>query len=441
MKTALRIVGLLFLAFVAYAYFEMSSDSEKEPADVDKMLNDPEGYVATHAPAALHPELAAQIPDSDDKSEQASPKAVSPSPNPANDVTAKDTASTASLDTNSATPIADSVSNPIKPWTPPAVMPAQSNWTWTTSDGTTYQDVVVTKIEPTTVTITHSLGVAHIPISSLPADIQKKLNYDPAAASQIATLVEDKLVSSDGTAFASPAQPIQYYIFYYSARWCPPCHAYTPELVKWYSQFQPAHPNFELIFVSEDTSEAEMLAYMKEMAVPWPAMRFDQLAHAGDFQGPGVERYAGNVIPFLALVDASGKLLAKSYESGDMVSPTPVMDKIALLTAGALPTGEITKAPSAAPSAITATAPDAQVVKPWSPPNVMPSQPNWTWNMLDGSTYSDVVVTKIEPDTVKITHSLGVAHIPMNLLPQDIQKKLNYDPHASADVPVTSNGK
>ena len=33
-------------------------------------------------------------------------------------------------------------------------------------------------------------------------------------------------------------------------------------------------------------------------------------------------------------------------------------------------------------------------------------------------------MTKIEPDTVSITHSMGVAHIPINLLPPDIQKQL-----------------
>jgi hypothetical protein len=65
-------------------------------------------------------------------------------------------------------------------------MPAQTNWTWTTMDGKTYQNVVVTKIEPDTVTITHSLGVAHVDISTLPADIQKQLNYDPSAAAGLA---------------------------------------------------------------------------------------------------------------------------------------------------------------------------------------------------------------------------------------------------------------
>jgi hypothetical protein len=39
---------------------------------------------------------------------------------------------------------------PTKAWAPPDVMPSKPNWTWTTSDGRTYQDVVVTKIEPDT---------------------------------------------------------------------------------------------------------------------------------------------------------------------------------------------------------------------------------------------------------------------------------------------------
>ena len=63
------------------------------------------------------------------------------------------------------------------------MIPAQPNWTWTTfPDSKTYQNVVINKIEVDTVSITHSMGVAHIPISTLPPDIQKQLNYDPAAA-------------------------------------------------------------------------------------------------------------------------------------------------------------------------------------------------------------------------------------------------------------------
>jgi hypothetical protein len=71
---------------------------------------------------------------------------------------------------------------PPAAWAPPSPLPAQDNWTWTTSDGQTYNNVVITKIDSDTVAITHSLGVAHVPISTLPANIQKQLNYDPQAA-------------------------------------------------------------------------------------------------------------------------------------------------------------------------------------------------------------------------------------------------------------------
>src|ERR1700761_5323926 len=72
---------------------------------------------------------------------------------------------------------------PPKAWAPPDPIPAQPNWTWTTLDGTTYHNVVVTKVGPTTVSISHAMGVAHdIPIANLPPDLQKQLNYDPVAA-------------------------------------------------------------------------------------------------------------------------------------------------------------------------------------------------------------------------------------------------------------------
>jgi hypothetical protein len=92
---------------------------------------------------------------------------------------APNTPSSAAASTNTAaiTPPAQ----PFKKWTPPAVIPAQPHWTWTTDDKT-YQDVVINQIDSQTVTITHSMGVTHLDISTLPPDIQKQLNYDPAIA-------------------------------------------------------------------------------------------------------------------------------------------------------------------------------------------------------------------------------------------------------------------
>lgn len=233
---------------------------------------------------------------------------------------------------------------PSKPWSPPDMLPAQPNWTWVTSDGKTYQDVVVTDVEADTVGIMHSLGAAHVLISTLPPDIQKQLNYDPTAASQIPVMIRDKLVSTDGTPASAPDPSVQYYAIYYSAQWCPPCHAFTPRLVKWYNQFKPAHPNFELIFVSDDYNEAAMLDYMREMSMPWPGVRFNDLKHGGDnglkaggFQASGIEKFAGAGIPDLVLVSAGGKVLADSYRRGEYVGPEVVVNRINKLVGGVAP--------------------------------------------------------------------------------------------------------
>jgi nucleoredoxin len=212
-------------------------------------------------------------------------------------------------------------------------MPAQPNWTWTTSDGKSYQNVVVTQIGADTATITHSLGVAHVSIALLPPDIQKQLDYDPRAASQIPALVDGKLVSTDGTAAVTPGSNVKYYAIYYSAQWCPPCHKFTPVLVQWYNQFKPTHPGFELIFVSEDHSETDMFNYMKEMAMPWPAVRFTELSHPRDFMGSNIEKFAHDGIPDLVLVDAGGKVLSDSWRDGTYVGPEAVVDDINKLVA------------------------------------------------------------------------------------------------------------
>jgi nucleoredoxin len=126
----------------------------------------------------------------------------------------------------------------------------------------------------------------------------------------IGALLDGHLVSQGGEPFhppsTAPIASLRYYAFYYAAQWCPPCHTFTPRLVKWYNAFKPTHPNFELIFISEDHDKAAMLAYMKEMAMPWPAFSFDDLDH----EGKAIEKFAGSGIPDLVLVDAGGRVLS-----------------------------------------------------------------------------------------------------------------------------------
>lgn len=146
---------VLFVAFVAYVYVH-------DPSGCEKLLNDARSVLGSISPVspqsnAAPPTPAAPVPPAQPTAVAPAPASVSAVPNPP--------------------------PPPSKAWAAPDVMPSQPNWTWTASDGTTYQNVVVTEIGPETVTITHSMGVAHVSINLLPPDIQKQLNYNPHAAS------------------------------------------------------------------------------------------------------------------------------------------------------------------------------------------------------------------------------------------------------------------
>ncbi len=117
---------------------------------------------------------------------------------------------------------------------------------------------------------------------------------------------------------------VQYWAFYYSASWCPPCRAFTPDLVSFYNDFKPAHPNFELIFVNDDRSDGDMVNYMKGDAMPWPAVWF------ADIENPDLNarQYHGPGIPCLVLVDSSGNVLSDSFNGGQYLGPRHVLDDI-----------------------------------------------------------------------------------------------------------------
>ena len=117
---------------------------------------------------------------------------------------------------------------------------------------------------------------------------------------------------------------VRYWAFYYSASWCPPCRAFTPDLVSFYRDFKPSHPDFELIFVNEDRSEDDMLNYMKSDSMPWPAVWY------ADIENPDLEakKYCGEGIPCLVLVDADGQVLSDTFQSGQYTDPHHVIDDI-----------------------------------------------------------------------------------------------------------------
>lgn len=91
---------------------------------------------------------------------------------------------------------------------------------------------------------------------------------------------------------------------YFSAHWCGPCRAFTPQLVEVYKQWNADGKPFEIVFVSSDKDEPAMYHYMNEAGMPWLAVPF-----GSDTAGKLKERFNVSGIPKFVVVNGSGKTI------------------------------------------------------------------------------------------------------------------------------------
>lgn len=141
---------------------------------------------------------------------------------------------------------------------------------------------------------------------------------------KLVTLANGSLRSYDDDKLATK----KYFGLYYSAHWCPPCRKFTPELVDFYKQMSAAHPEFEIVFVSDDRTADDMQQYMQLVGMPWAALRYDLKSQERD-----LTHYAGSGIPDLVIVDGNGKVLSDSYVGGNYVGPQRAMNDLGKLLA------------------------------------------------------------------------------------------------------------
>jgi nucleoredoxin len=116
-----------------------------------------------------------------------------------------------------------------------------------------------------------------------------------------------------------PTSSLDGYVFglYFSAHWCPPCRGFTPELAKWYKNFQDKHPDRKLaiIFISSDRDESDFNEYRKEMN--FHALPFSER----EVKGALSTKFGVRGIPTLIFFDATGKVTTK--EGRAVVSSDP----------------------------------------------------------------------------------------------------------------------
>ncbi len=93
---------------------------------------------------------------------------------------------------------------------------------------------------------------------------------------------------------------------YFSAHWCGPCRAFTPELVKFRNKCVQKNLPFEVVFISSDKSKDEMNAYMTGENMKWPAVPY-----SSPLRGEMQRNFRVNGIPALVLLDSKGNVFSR----------------------------------------------------------------------------------------------------------------------------------
>lgn len=121
--------------------------------------------------------------------------------------------------------------------------------------------------------------------------------------------LEDKKLAKCNDA----TKPTKYYIFYYTASWCPPCQAFTPSLVKFYEDNKEDNSTFELVLITSDRDEKSMEKYAVDKKMPWPQLN---LSDVGKFSKKFDHGVSG--IPSVVVCDLEGKVVAKTRDLNEL---------------------------------------------------------------------------------------------------------------------------
>jgi thiol-disulfide isomerase/thioredoxin len=105
----------------------------------------------------------------------------------------------------------------------------------------------------------------------------------------------------------------EFYAIYFSAHWCGPCRRFTPKLVKAYQSLQALPKVAEkvaVLFNSWDNDRNEQIQYVNEVGMPWPIVKFNANIDI-------IEKWKGNGIPCMAVINRNGDILFHSYNGGE----------------------------------------------------------------------------------------------------------------------------
>lgn len=120
-----------------------------------------------------------------------------------------------------------------------------------------------------------------------------------------------------------------YLVLFFTASWCPPCRAFTPELVSFLKE-QPADRNYEIIMVGLDRNERAHNTYVENLNPGFVLVPYDRVRRVTDVGPLGTDLY----LPGLRVIDPSGTIVLSNapenpggYRARDFLRLLPNLPK------------------------------------------------------------------------------------------------------------------
>lgn len=153
-------------------------------------------------------------------------------------------------------------------------------------------------------------------IQSAPSKTAAK-TVDAVGNAKITSMIGATLEDKSGKSFktADVLKGKKHVLLYFSAGWCPPCRAFTPDLVK-FAKANAGAEDFAIIFVSSDRTQEAQMEYLKKYKMPFYTIPFDAKGNKSVKSA-----YAGSGIPNLVILDDQGNALKGSYETDGKYTP------------------------------------------------------------------------------------------------------------------------
>lgn len=129
----------------------------------------------------------------------------------------------------------------------------------------------------------------------------------PAEAPNWEKFFPNGLINAEGEKVSPQSLGGKIVCLYFSAAWCGPCKAVTPKLAALHEQSKGA---LEVVFVSQDRSEAEQLKYMREAKMKWPAVKWANYKdEAGNEVRSLISKYQAWGIPAVVVLSRAGEMV------------------------------------------------------------------------------------------------------------------------------------